>query len=209
MTIKEIIEVLQESGHVVAYSKRKDGGYIIRKIDNRHYSGKTGNVMARKMTGTPLSLARQVQLARIRTPKGKRSIRKTPLPDDLKKALRRVQRNWRKKHPTIEGTISTRGLRYQFETYGKEKALASLDKAFRYSQGYAYLDNVMHLIERIKLDLAKLPSSEMEDIVSYIEMKTMDFKEEWLSPIYSALYDWERGIIEGKETARIIRQIMM
>ena len=208
MSILEIIKILQQQGHSVEYSKRKDGGYIIRSIDGEHFSAKSGNIRARAMTGAVLSEARAVQLARIRTPKGKRTKKREPIPEELLRALRKVQRAWRKKHPTIEGTISKRGLRYQFETYGEEKALASLDKAFRYSQGYAYVDNVLHLIERIRLDLGKLESSEMEAVISLIEQKTLDFKEEWLSPIYSALYDWERFLIDGKECARIIRSII-
>ena len=208
MTIKQLIDLLQEQGHKIEYSKRKDGGYIIRRIDGVHFTGKKGNEVARKMMGQELSIARKVQLLRIRTPKGKKHHKKTPLPDELKKELRKIQREWRKKHPTIEGTVSTRGLRYQYETYGEEVAKATLDKAYRYSQGLAYVDNVLHLIERIKLDLTKRDSADMELIIDLIQERILSFKEEWISPIYSALYDWERAIIDGQECARIIRSII-
>ena len=209
MTILDIILELEKQGHQIEYTHRKDGGYIIRRIDGKHFSGKTGNAFARRLVGAEISIARKVQLQRIRTPKGKRVQRQEPLPESLVKQLKKVQREWRKKHPTIEGTASMRGLRYQYRTYGEEMARASLDKAFRYSQGLAYLDNVLHLIERIRLDLNKISSPEMEEIVSLIDEREMNFKEEWISPIYSALYDWERGIIEGKECARIIRNIII
>lgn len=209
MTLLDIITQLIEQGHQVEFTHRKDGGYVIRRIDGQHFSGKTGNAMARRMVGAELSLARQVQLQRIRTPKGKLAQRQEPLPKDLVRELRRVQRAWRKKHPTIEGTVSMRGLRYQYRTYGEETARASLDKAYRYSQGLAYVDNVLHLIERINLDLNKEDSAEMQAIVDLIQTRILSFKEEWISPIYSALYDWERHLIDGKECARIIRQIMM
>lgn len=208
MSILDIIKLLQEQGHQVSFSKRKDGGYIIRRIDSNRFTGKKGNVFARQITGQELSLARKVQLQRIKTPKGQRQKKRTPLPEDLKKELKKVQRAWRKKHPTIEGTISTRGLRYQYEQKGYKEALMSLDKAYRYSEGYAYLDNVNHLVERIRMNLSKIDSPEMEQIVSLIEQKALLFKEEWLAPIYSALYDWERYIIDGKECARIIKSII-
>ena len=171
MNLLEIIKILQKEGHKVEYSHRKDGGYIIRKIDGQRFSGKTGNAFARRMTGQSLSIARATQLSRIRTPKGKRAVKRMPIPENLKRALRRVQRQWRKKHPTIEGTISTRGLRYQIEKYGVEEAEMSLDKAYRYSMGFAYIDNVLFLIQRIEQDLSKMPSSEMESIVD----RRMDF----------------------------------
>lgn len=208
LTILEIIKKLEKQGHDIEYTHRKDGGYIIRKIDGQHFSGNTGNAFARRMIGAKLSQARQVQLARIRLPKGKAPHKLTPLPKELKQQLRKVQRSWRKKHPDIEGTISTRGLRYQYEHYGLEKTKASLDKAFRYSEGYAYLDNVQHLIERINLDLNKEESAEMEEARDLIERKMFDFKEEWISPIYSALYEWEKGSISAQECARQIKAII-
>lgn len=209
MNLQEIIEILQKEGHKVEYSHRKDGGYIIRSIDGQHFSGKTGNAFARRLTGQSLSVARATQLARIKMPKGKKTSKLLPIPEDLKKMLRKTQREWRKKHPTIEGTISTRGLRYQIQKYGVEEARMSLDKAYRYSMGYAYLDNVLFLIERINNDLAKMPDDDMENIVALIEQKQMSFKEEWISPIYNALYDWERSVITGQECARIIRAIIL
>lgn len=208
MNLEQIIKILQKEGHKVEYTHRKDGGYIIRKIDSQRFSGKTGNAFARRMTGQSLSIARATQLARIRMPKGKKATKLLPIPEDLKKMLRKTQREWRKKHPTIEGTISTRGLRYQIQKYGIEEARMSLDKAYRYSMGFAYIDNVLFLIERINSDLAKLPSPAMEQIAILIEQKQSNFKEEWISPIYNALYDWERNIISGSECARIIRSII-
>ena len=208
MNLEQIIKILQKEGHKVEYTHRKDGGYIIRKIDSQRFSGKTGNAFARRMTGQSLSIARAVQLARIRMPKDKKATKLLPIPEDLKKMLRKTQREWRKKHPTIEGTISTRGLRYQIQKYGVEEARMSLDKAYRYSMGFAYIDNVLFLIERIELDIAKFPSTQMERIIELTKDKQLSFREEWIAPIYNALYDWERGIIDEYECARIIRNII-
>lgn len=208
MTLLDIIKTLKIMGHEVQYYHRKDGGYVITSIDGHHYQGKRGNKTARFLTGGKLSTPRRIQLARIRLPKGKRATKQEPIPQELMKMLRKTQREWRKTHPDIRGTISIRGLRYFLKNEGYEQAKMALDKAYRYTQGYAYVENVQYLIERIKADLFKKPSSEMEQIVRLIEMKQMAFKEEWIQHCYDAIYDWERGIIDGSECARRINSII-
>lgn len=208
LNLIEIIELLQEQGHEVEFSHRKDGGYIIRKIDGRHFSGKTGNEFARRLVGAKLSQARQVQLAKIRTPKGMRMRKLAEVPEEVKRMLKKVQRSWRKKHPDIRGTATMKNVRWYLAHHGKEATMMALDKHYRYSQGYAYIDNVNHLIERIRLDLSVEPSSDMEEIINLIERKMMDFKEEWISPCYRALYDWENNVISDQECARQIRAII-
>lgn len=208
LSLIEIIELLQQQGHEVEYSHRKDGGYIIRKIDGRSFSGKAGNTFARNIVGAKLSQARQVQLAKIRLPKGKKQVKLEEVPEDAKKMLKKVQKSWRKKHPDIRGTATMKNVRYFLRTHGKEATMQALDKSYRYSQGYAYIDNVNHLIERIRLDLSIEPSSDMEEIINLIERKMMDFREDWISPIYQALYEWEKGAISDQECARRIREII-
>ena len=209
LSLIEIIKLLQSQGHEVEYTHRKDGGYIIRRIDGRKFSQKVGNTIARTMVGAELSQARQVQLARIRLPKGKKYTKLEEVPEDIKKALRKVQRAWRKKHPDIRGTASMRNVRWHMRTHGKEETLKALDKSFRYSQGLAYIDNVNFLLQRIKNDLDKEPNSAMQSIYELIERKALDMKEEWLQPLhYDCLQEWERGIISGEECARRMRDIM-
>ena len=208
LSLIEIIKILEKQGHEIEYSKRKDGGYIIRGIDGAKFSGKVGNAFARRLVGAKLSQARQVQLAKIRLPKGKKYEKMEELPDNLKKMLRKVQREWRKKHPTIEGTMTTRGVRYHLRHYGLEETLRSLDKGYRYASGYAYIDNVNWLIERINQDLISRPSAEMEQVVELIKRKTLDFREEWISACYQVIYDWEKGAIDDRECARQIRAII-
>ncbi|MBO7225307.1 MAG: hypothetical protein J6V35_05300 [Bacteroidales bacterium] len=208
LTILEIIKELESQAHKIEYTKRQDGGYIIRKIDGQHFSGKTGNAFARRMVGATLSQARQVQLARIRTPKGTRAKKLQEVPDEVKRALRKVQRSWRKKHPDIRGTASMKNVRWYLRTYGTEATLQSLDKSYRYSQGYAYIDNVLHLINRIQNDLSIEYDEDMERVVSLIENKLMVFREEWISHCYEAVYEWEKGSITGQECARRIKAII-
>lgn len=209
LSLIEIIKLLQSQGHEVEYTHRKDGGYIIRRIDGRKFSQKVGNTIARTMVGAELSQARQVQLARIRLPKGKKYTKLEEVPEEIKKALRRVQRAWRKKHPDIRGTASMKNVRWHMRVHGKEETLKALDKSFRYSQGLAYIDNVNFLLQRIKSDLAKEPNSAMEIVYDLIERKALDMKEEWLQPLhYDCLQEWEKEHITGEECARRMRDIM-
>lgn len=213
MTIKEIAEILAEQGHNIKIRKRSDGGYLISGIDSERFSGASGNIRARQIVGATLSAARSYQLARIRPPKNVAPIRRkqAPLPKELLKDMRRVQREWRKNHPDISGTISTKGLRYQYEKYGEEAAKASLNKAYRYSQGYAYIENVNWLIERLTNDRNKLDGYEasiIDEIIEQIKMKQLSFKEEWISEIYEEIYEFEKRQIEADELARRINNIM-
>ena len=214
MTIKDLAELLVEQGHDIKLRKRADGGYIISKIDGVSFKGASGNIKARKITGAELSHARTYQLARIKPPKKVAPMqrKKAPLPEDLVKKLRKVQREWRKTHQDIGGTISMRGLRYQYENYGEEEALASLDKSYRYTQGYAYIENVQWMIERLKQMAGKLDDSEqsiLSRIISKIESRTINFKEEWIHECYQEIYEFEKGQIEIDELERRLNEIMM
>ena len=209
MSIKDIIEVLSAQGHDIKFRKRSDGGYIITNIDGVSFKGASGNIRSRKMVGAKLSQARSVQLARIRPPKkiapAQRKL--TKLPKELVKELRKVQREWRKKHEDISGTISMRGLRYQYEHYGEEAAKASLNKAFRYSQGYAYIDNVQFLIERLKRDLLFASNEDysyIQMIIDKITLKQFVFKEDWISQVYEIVYEYEKAIKASSDHAYIV-----
>ena len=99
MTVKQIIDLLKQQGHKVDAYKRKDGGYLIKAIDGAKFSGAKGNEAARAMVNVSLSQRREKQLRSI-TPKAKTKaakIRKAPkppkapLPEDLRKAIRRTQ----------------------------------------------------------------------------------------------------------------------
>lgn len=209
MTIKDIIEMLSEQGQDVKFRKRSDGGYIITKIGGVSFKGASGNIQARRMVGAELTQARTIQLARIRPPKkvapAKRKL--TKLPTELVKEMRKVQREWRKTHKDISGTISMRGLRYQYEHYGEDVAKASLNKAYRYSQGYAYIENVQWLIERLNRDLMRAVPEEiniLRHIIDKITTKQLVFKEDWISQVYENLYEYEKGNLDAFELARRI-----
>ena len=94
MKTLELIEELQKRGYSVTYTKRKDGGYRITRINGVAFSGSTGNTEARRILGVELSARRSRQLQRIRTPKGKWGHqKKKQLPKELKKKFLIVYKN--------------------------------------------------------------------------------------------------------------------
>ena len=208
LTIYQIIEQLQAQGHEVKFYKRKDRGYVITSINGQRYTGKTGNTIARTMVGATLSQARAYQLGKIRTPKGKKAKKKTPVSEEIMKKLRKVQRLHRKRYPTSEGGISKANIRWQMEHNGEEAALEALDRRLMYESGIAYPENVMYLIDRLEQDLNKKPNSRLEGILGRFRAMIYRFKEAWIYPIYEILYEWEKGTIDGDETARRINSIM-
>lgn len=210
LSMLDIIQQLVQNGHKIEYRKRKDGGVLITSLDGVKYKLAQGNTLARKMVGSTLSEARKIQLERIKplknqTPKERK---RGQLPKELKSKLRKVQRIWRKEHPSISGSVSTKGLRYHYEKYGKEEALRSLDKAEKYALGIAYEENVEWLAQRIEINLNKEFSSEMESIVNLIRSKSQSFKEEWIQVIYEIVYQWEQGSLSIDEAERQIRQTL-
>ena len=193
MTIKDLAEMLTEQGYDIKLRKRSDGGYIISKINGVSYKGASGNIEARRVAGVQLSHARTYQLERIRPPRFKApaSRKQVQLPKEMVAKLRKIQREWRKKHKDIGGTISMRGLRYQYQQYGEEEAMASLDKAYRYSQGLAYVENVQWLIQRYEQARDKFDSNDqqwIDKIIDLLKTKMFMIKEEWIHELYYQAY---------------------
>lgn len=209
MTIQEIIKTLINQGESVKFYQRKDGGFVITKINDTRFQGKKGNAVARTMVGATLSKARKVQLSKIRTAKGKWGHeKKAPLPEQAQRFLKRLQRLHRKKHDTIEGSLSTKNVRYQIEHYGLEQTMRSLAKREIYMLGYAYPENVDYIIQRIRANLDKKPNSSMEGVLNEIEAKKYRFLEDWINPLYDELYKWEQGQQSPEQTAQNILAII-
>lgn len=209
MSIKEIIEALIKEGYKIEARKRHDGGYLITKINGESFRAAKGNARARLLVGAKISNARHIQLQRIRF-----GHKKMPeVPNDLKKLLRKVQREWRKKHPDIRGTLSMRGLRYYYSKHGTQAAFAAIDKHYRYAQGLAYIENVNWLVERLhiletKMELGGEDTTKIKEVINKIESKSLMFKEEWIHKIYEIIYMVEEGLLDDDELVRRINLII-
>lgn len=214
MTIKDIIQLLEQQGKVVQARKRSDGGYLITRIDGMSFKGASGNIHVRKIVGAELSHARAYQLERIKPPKKVAPMKRklAPLPSDILKELRKVQRLWRKEHKDISGIASTRNVRYQLEIYGEDFVRASLNKSYRYAQGYAYIENVRWLIERWQTAKTKANYNDIDNIdriINLLEHHMLKIREDWIHGLYyEAYYPFIQGQIGSSDALRITQEIM-
>lgn len=193
MSVLEIITLLKEMGYSVESRKRSDGGYIITKIDGKSFKGAKGNTYARNIVGVALSPARASQLAfnvekYIKVGKGNKA--KGKISEELNKALRKVQRKWRKNK--IEARITKKKLRWHIKEGGEKEAWDYLQKMSRYGEGLAYEENVIYLAKYIE-DVGKACPKNYKDrvfeVANFIRNKIAEFKEEWVAPIYSYWYE--------------------
>jgi hypothetical protein len=200
MKLIEIINALIKQGHSIRYRHRTDGGYIITELDGLRFTGARGNTYARTLYGSYLSKAREFQLARI----NKAKKRVSALPTAIKRKISRVQRKWRNQHDTAKGIIKTSSVRWIYEHEGEEEALRSLEKAERYAEGYAYIENVQTLAGYVR-------TFGLYDIADEIEEMAEFFREEWIYPIYEILYPYQKQThlseTDIREIERQIRQV--
>lgn len=200
MNLKAIIQRLQSQGHILKFYKRKDGGYVITRIDGVIYKGKTGNKKARELLGVTLSEARAKQLKRIKTPKGKRVKKLGEIPEELEKRLKSIQRLWRKTHASIEGYISKSSIRWAYENLGEEEAKAMLDRATRYASGLASLESIEGYLERLKNAISKASEEEkphLERVYEMIEERKLIITEITLEHLVQDLYEWEKNVLSA------------
>ena len=191
MSVKEIIEELQRLGYEVSSRKRKDGGYIITKINGQTFKGASGNKAARSMLGIELSSARAEQLSFNVQKYIQGTKKKATLDEEMKKDLRKVQRIWRKNK--VKARITAKKVKEHIKQEGREAAKEYLQRQARYGEGYAYLENVYYLAQYIE-DIGKgiLSNDQLQNevyaLAEYIRSKANTFKEEWIEKCYQFAY---------------------
>ena len=184
MTIIKIIGALQAKGYSVTYYKRKDGGYLITKINEQRFSGAKGNLLARSMLGESLSVRKEAQLRGI--------TRERIELGDIYKAYKKVAQAWRKNPPKNAGKMTLKKLKYQLKHHKKEEVLQMLLEKDKYRSGYAYSKNVEILAEYIEhmayLLEDDIDTSDLYDLAVDVRNAKDFIKEEWISPAYDELY---------------------
>lgn len=181
MRLKEAVEVLIKSGINIKYRIRPDGGIVVTEINGVKFQAKSGNVRVREISGVKLTEKQQNIINKNR--------RKLPeLSKEVKNAIRRAQRAWKKGTPGRQGRITTKRVRRNIYLYGEEAALQSLSAQERYSKGYAYYENIDHLIDRLK---PYLPYTEA--LIEKIKAKKDTFRDEWISDINEIFYAADQG----------------
>lgn len=210
----DIVKLLQSYGHNVQYRVRKDGGILITSIDGGKYTAAKGNETARNMAGVSLSPKRATQLQSIR-PK-----RLPALDPNLKKEIVKTQRIWNKLKkagqqkgvaPEVYGKISTKKFREREEELGTAETIKSLQELQRYAKGLAYSKNIDALLQRIDQMLPHLDEDErinFEEVYDLIDMNRETFREEWISPIYNIIYDFDNNKITSLTALNRIRATM-
>ena len=199
MTMLEIAKLLEKEGHAVKYYVRKDGGILITEIDGVQYKGAKGNAVAREMTGQVASDRRVQQLKKI-TRLRKHKHKKIPIPKELEKMRKDVEKAWRKAN--IKGQISQRNLEAIIKERGEEGAKKYLDEMLRHAKGQAYSVQIDNLIERIRQDMTMLDKKEnfwMEQTIRVIEEHRETFPAQALFDIFDALYELEKGILAAHD----------
>ena len=218
MKLKNIVTKLRDAGHSITYRVRTDGSIVILTIDGKKFTGKSGNAAARALAGVSLSLAQQQQLAKIALPKGSRARKKKdPLPEELKRHLKRVQRKFRKKGLEA-GKPTTKNLRWVIKNLGYAEAERRLTQAERYVRGIAYPENVRTLAERIWADAVKVGETDGEwgnrlnRIAEYLyEAAEKDIiTEDQLSAIIHDcdLYEAEQGSADWRNVTERIEVVL-
>ena len=211
MNLKQIVNQLRNEGHSVTYYIRKDGGILIRTIDGQTFTGATGNMYARAMTGTTLSTKRATQLAKI-TWSGKRAAKHIE-DREIKRLLQRVQRKWNKAFPHKRGEIPPVGLKtskkvkWSIEHRGREETIRLLTEAERYASGKAYTENIRQLADVVEDSGNKIPSQELLDLAQSIRENAWMINEDSIKPAYDELYRLNQGA-EPKDVAKNVRKIL-
>lgn len=194
MKVSEIIRELKSMGYEIESRQRSDGGVLITSINGVKYHASTGNQVARSILGISLSSARQEQLSYnvSKYIKGKKKP-KDKFDDDIKRAVKRVQRKWWKNKTHGTAKITMRKARYHFRTEGRQATLDYLSRMERYSEGYAYEENVRYLSDYAsKISYGSSDAnikSLYEELANTIDGMRYTFKEEWISKIYQLLYE--------------------
>lgn len=211
MNVRQIVNKLRSEGHSVTYYVRKDGGILIKTIDGQRFTGATGNMYARAMSGATLSTKRAAQLSRI-TWTGKRA--KSYIEDrEIKRLLQKVQRKWNQAFPHKRGEIPAVGLKtskkvkWSLEHKGKEETIRLLQEAERYASGKAYSENIRQLADYVEDSGVKLNSDDLLQLAQDIRESAWMIKEDSIQPAYHELYKLNQGA-DPKEVARLVRKVL-
>jgi hypothetical protein len=213
MTIRQTINLLRSQGHKVTYYERRDGGVLIKSIDGQRFSGATGNLYARAMSGQTLSVNRAKQLGNI-TWSGKRLQSQIPSSEkEIKKKLVKVQRIWRKSFPKVDGKVPPVGrktakkVKWSLEHRGKEETLRLLEEAEKYAKGKAYSKNIQQLADFINDTGIAYHSKDLQDLAKDILANAWMIEESAINPTYQELYKLNDGV-PPEEVARNVRSIL-
>ena len=213
MLLKDIIKQLETEGFEIEFRTRSDGGLLITKINGISFKGAAGNTRARQIAGVQLSQAQISQRSyNVRTYIKGVKHPKEKFDEDLKAKVKKVQYTWRKNK--VNGKITMRKAREHFKQEGRKGVIDYLNKMERYGSGFAYIENVRWLsgyAENVAMGLAlnneNKASEEYIKLATYILNHSETFREAWISPIYSYLYEVRDSGYNGQYALNLLPTI--
>lgn len=192
MTVKQLIDSLQSSGHNVQYKKRTDGSYLIKSIDKNTYKGSKGNIAARSILGVKLSKAKTAQL-KASTKKRKTAARarraaQPKFSKALEKQFKRTQRKWRK-NVKDKSRITKKKARWILENEGAKELRRKLSRLEKHAERIAYPEEVDGYLLKLGRVMMNLSDDDIYNTLlkaySIIEKRKNNFKYDWLEVIQS------------------------
>lgn len=203
-TINQIITELTSKGYNIKAIKRKDGGYLITKINGMKFKGATGNKVAREMVGVTLSSARKAQLERI-------TASRYQYGKEVAKEYKRIATLWRKASlPKSAGKITYKKFKNLVKNEGLDEAMRYLGEKERYASGIAYSKNVQLLVEAIRKYANQLNgyknANELFSLADEILALNM-IKEDSINAIYYELYRFNRESLTEELILDVVKNV--
>lgn len=209
--MRTIVSKLQSQGHHIDFYVRKDGGILVKSIDEQRFTkGASGNKVARELAGSTLSEARSSQL---KFATRARKFKHPTLDDEVEREWKRVKKKWNKvfkakggkPHPA--GYFGWNRINRSIKEYGREEALRRIHEAEKYASGVAYAKNVDILAFHVEDAGNKANSDALKKLANDIRENAYAIREEWIVPAYDALYKLNDGVPPQK-VAENVRAIL-
>lgn len=204
-SINQIVNQLTTQGYDIKVYKRKNGGYLITKINGRKFTGATGNQFARQLVGETLSVARKTQLSSI-------TAKRYQYGKDIYKEYKRITTLWRKtKLPKSAGKITFKKFQSLIKNEGMKEALKFLGEKERYASGIAYSKNVSLIVQEIRDFANKLTdfknTSQLYELANDIEANSEQIRESDIIPLREELYRFNSESLTEELISDIISNI--
>ena len=201
MKLISIVKSLQSQGVDIKYRIRKDGGILVTQVSGMRFTAAEGNRFVRNLSGQQLSEAQIKQRQAIKPPKRiSPSLRKKPpVPEDIKKTIRKLQSVYRKDKKRGKPTI--RNIRYVIENMGEEEARRQLKMSEYYVRGIAYDENIDAIIQRLRQIKVTVSNAQgdsdaiqglIDETITYKNTYRDKFSFDKVGWLMQIIYDFER-----------------
>lgn len=156
MTLREVVKQLQGQGVPVSFRVRPDYSIVITQIGTQKYSGRSGNIAARNITGAQMSTREVLQRTRASAAKIPNA-KYIPLSPAVNRALRAAQKAYRESGMTAGKPTRANIRGVMKEGFSEDEILNMLRRSKQYAKGIAYDERLRALRDRIEVLRTKAP----------------------------------------------------